>query len=586
MDSITPELHRFGYDHFRPYQREAIEALVEGQDVLLILPTGGGKSLVYQMASLLRPGLGIVVSPLLALMDQQVRSLRTLGIRAEFLNSSLNPGEQDDLVWSLRHDQVDILFLSPEKLMQPSVYGFLSHLNVGLFAIDEAHCIAQWGNGFRPEYSQLSMIREEFPDVPLIAMTGTAHEGTQDDIARSLRLRDEVRLVQSFNRANIHLEISQKRQAKHQLLSFLVRDCPGQSGIVYCRSRKKVEQTSAWLNQLGLKSVYYHAAMSAEQKQQTAERFYQENGTVLCATTAFGMGMDFPSVRFVVHLDLPSSIEAYYQEVGRAGRDGRPARALLLYGLQDFLQLLQFEQDLSGAWSAEAEQRLTELFAFLEARGCRRKALLRHFGETMEECGHCDRCLAHPSEQNATVAAQKLLSLIYHTRGRIGIATLIQILQGKESKVVKDVSGQRFDLFGKGRELSESGWKSLFRYLLSHRSVSMISMTPQVLKLNEKARAILRGEEQVILTMDNHRPVLLPEQLEEGFQFWQSLMRWHQADDRNTAVSLHHLRKIADQKPTSVQALSRLTGLNQNALEYLGPELIRLIQGSQQKIGI
>ncbi|MEP0073704.1 MAG: RecQ family ATP-dependent DNA helicase, partial [Marinomonas sp.] len=334
MNLKMQTLSRLGYNEFRPLQEQAIDALCSGQDVLLAAPTGGGKSLVYQAAGLMRKGVAVIISPLLSLMSQQVEALNKKGIQARFLNSTLNPGEQDDLIWALRHNHIDLLYLSPEKLVQPSVIGFLHSFDISLFAIDEAHCISQWGGSFRPEYSQLGQLKADFSDVPLIALTGTVDNKTIGSIQESLQLNDCLVLKNSFDRSNIHLHIAQKRKSKQQILYFLHHEVPGETGIIYCRSRKKTEELSEWLNHLGFSSLSYHAAMSEESKEKNHQTFATQHGTIMVATTAYGMGIDISHVRFVIHLDLPNSPEAYFQEVGRAGRDGKPAKALLLYGLQ------------------------------------------------------------------------------------------------------------------------------------------------------------------------------------------------------------------------------------------------------------
>ncbi len=567
MDKTHALLSKFGFEKFKPLQQEAVEFLLSDKDVLLISPTGGGKSLVYQMASLLRDGVGIVVSPLIALMHQQVDYLRSLGVKAELLNSSLNPGEQDDLMWALRHNQVDILFLSPEKLIQPSVIGFLSYIKVSLCAVDEAHCIAQWGEGFRPEYSQLNIIKDTFPSVPVIAMTGTADAETQSLIVESLKLDTPKTLSGSFNRENIEIVISQKKQSFKQLLYFLVHEVAGESGIVYCRSRKSVETIAQNLNELGLTSRYYHSSMSNSEKENNARLFYEGIGEVMVATTAFGMGVDKSDVRFVVHMDLPTSIESYYQEIGRAGRDGNPAKAVLFYGLQDFIKLIQFENDMGGKDEEPLSIKSAKLFTFLESRGCRRKSLLENFNELIEDCGNCDRCKMMSSEHNVTVAAQKLLSLIYHTKGLVPVSTLIHILHGKLTTKVKSINGMSIGLFGKGKELTDIGWKSLIRKLLAENYLSVAGEYCTDFLLTQKSKSVLRGEVQIILNKDFHLPSMKEPKIEQEAANWIEIMKWHYKNHQTSAFSLYQLRKIAEGMPKSLASISRLTGIPITKLE-------------------
>ncbi|MBR7888433.1 RecQ family ATP-dependent DNA helicase [Marinomonas sp. A79] len=575
MNIKTQTLSRFGYSDFRPLQEEAIDALVAGQDVLLAAPTGGGKSLVYQAAGLMRTGVAVIVSPLLSLMHQQVEELNTKGIRAKFLNSTLNLDQQDDLAWALHSDHIDLLYLSPEKLTQPSVIRFLQGMDIALFAIDEAHCIAQWGGFFRPEYSQLGQLRETFPLVPIIALTGTVDQNTVDTIQSSLKLSSCLVLRSSFDRANIYLHIAQKRKAKQQILYFLHHEVAGQTGIIYCRSRKKTEELSCWLNGLGFPSVCYHAALSDEEKQHSHATFVSQRGSIMVATTAYGMGIDIEHVRFVVHMDLPNSPEAYFQEVGRAGRDGQAAKALLLYGLQDMLQARQLAT--SQPQSAVKEARhLGDLFRVLEKRGCRRHNLLSHFNERVSDCGNCDRCQSNQSEQNVTIASQKLLSLIYYTKGVQPFSVLIQILLGKKSKPVKEIKGESLALFGKGKELGESQWKSVVRHLIAFEYITIGHSTLFTVQLNETSRAILRGEKQVIIAAEHYYPRLEEDQLAVDSVHWHKILAWKYTA-RPLSISESQLRMICLHKPTNVAGLSRITGLPKESIADFAEDLLALL---------
>ena len=573
MKMIKELLEKFGHQSFLPLQEEAIKAIVDGQDLLLISPTGGGKSLVYQLPALRLEGVAVIVCPLLALMTQQVEKLKSIGIKAEFLNSTLNPGEQDDLSYSLRDHSIDLLFLSPEKLLQPSVIGLLEHTKVSFFAIDEAHCISQWGQGFRPEYGSLGLIREKFPSTPIVAMSGSADAKTQSEILRSLSLNSPKVLQQSYNRENIEITISQKRLANKQLLNFINQDALLGSGIVYCRSRRKVEELSAWLNGQGVSSLYFHANVADKDKEKNLKLFSEGDNIVMVATSAFGMGVDFDKVRFVAHMDLPNSVENYYQEIGRAGRDGRPARALLLYGLQDMLKLLQFEMEVN--FSSESDWKRTLGFCkILEARGCRRQSLLTHFDETIPKCGNCDRCKNKEVEQNVTIAAQKFLSLLHKTKGVVSIGVLIQILMGKKTKAVFSCMGQDMSLFGKGEELNEISWKKLARYLIANEYILVQQFSPFQLALQEKSKAILKSEVQVVINDDyfysNHEVLPMAE-------YKKKLIQWH-ANAGVDVFTVKQLDLVAQHKPKTLAAMSRLTGLAKHVLEPLSPPIYDVVK--------
>lgn len=573
-------LSRLGHTVYRPLQEEAIDALCSGRDVLLAAPTGGGKSLVYQSAGLIRNGIAVIVSPLLSLMSQQVDELNKKGINAKFLNSTMNPGEQDDLVWAIRHNHIDLLYLSPEKLVQPSVIGFLHSFDISLFAVDEAHCISQWGNFFRPEYSQLGQLKDSFPNVPIIALTGTVDKQTISSIQESLKLENSLILKNSFDRSNINLQIAQKRKAKQQILYFLHHEVPGQTGIIYCRSRKKTEEISSWLRQLGLPSLSYHAAMPEQDKQNNHQTFIEQHGTIMVATTAYGMGIDIPHVRFVIHLDLPNSPEAYFQEIGRAGRDGQPAKTLLLYGLQDMLQAQQLA--VSQPLSAEKEvHHLVNLFQILEGRGCRRQQLLSHFDESIPACNFCDRCLSTKSEHNMTTASQKMLSLIYHTKGLEPFSLLIQILLGKKTKAVSAMRAELLPLYGKGKELTEVQWKSVIRHLIAFKYLSIGESNIFTVQINEKSRSVLQGKTQIIIPSENYYPILKEEQLALDTVKWHKILAWKYKYGK-ISLSDSQLRLICLHKPNSVASLSRLTGLSKETVADFAESLISVIHEVDQ----
>lgn len=575
MNLKTLILSRLGYSEYRPLQEMAIDALCAGQDVLLAAPTGGGKSLVYQSAGLIRQGVAVIVSPLLSLMSQQVEELSKKGIRAKFLNSTLNPGEQDDLIWALRHEHIDLLYLSPEKLVQPSVIGFLHSFEISLFAIDEAHCISQWGSFFRPEYSQLGQLKESFPTVPIIALTGTVDKETINTIQTSLRLRNCQVLRNSFDRSNIKIQIAQKRKAKQQVLYFLHHEVPGETGIIYCRSRKKTEEISHWLSGLGLPSLFYHAAMTEEDKQANHTTFTQQPGTIMVATTAYGMGIDIAHVRFVVHIDLPSNTESYFQEVGRAGRDGKSAKALLLYGLQDMTQAQQLAAMQPFSTDKELEN-VGKFFRVLESRGCRRQNLLAHFDESTHACNNCDRCLSNTSEQNVTIASQKMLSLIYHTRGIQPFSLLIQILLGKRTKSVLAANAEKSPLFAKGKELNEVQWKAIIRHLIAFDYITLGTIPAFTVHINEKSRSVLKGNTQIIIPNEQYYPTLHEDDLEIGSVNWHKVLAWKYSHGKN-ALSDSQLRLVCRHKPKSIASLSRLTGLSKDRVIDFADTLLEIV---------
>ncbi|TYL47862.1 RecQ family ATP-dependent DNA helicase [Marinomonas sp. IMCC 4694] len=581
MNKKLHTLARLGYSEFRPLQEKAIDALCAGQDVLLAAPTGGGKSLVYQAAGLIRQGVAVVVSPLLSLMTQQVNELNAKGVRAQFLNSTLNPGEQDDLVWALRHQHIDLLYLSPEKLVQPSVIGFLHNMDIALFAIDEAHCISQWGGFFRPEYSQLGQLKEAFPSVPIIALTGTVDKRTVETIQQSLHLSHCQVLRSSFDRTNINIQIAQKRKAKQQILYFLHHEVPGKTGIIYCRSRKKTEELTAWLSDLQLPSLCYHAALSDEEKRRNHTLFVERQGAIMVATTAYGMGIDIAHVGFVIHVDLPNSPEAYFQEVGRAGRDGQPAHSLLLYGLQDMLQAQKLVA--SQPLAVEQETRhLNSFFRILESRGCRRKNLLSHFDEDIAPCQFCDRCLFRQAEQNMTTASQKLLSLVYHTKGIQPFALLIQILLGKKTKAVRGINAESLPLFGQGKELSETQWKSVIRHLIAFDYLKVGTFSAFTVELTEKSRGVLQGKVQIIIASERYYPTLKVDQLIENNAHWHKVLAWNYAFGKLN-LSETQLRRICLHKPKTIASLSRLTGLSKEDMVDYAEPLLNLIHDVDTK---
>jgi len=527
----------FGYSSFRGAQQSIVEHVVEGGDALVLMPTGGGKSLCYQIPALLRDGVGIVVSPLIALMQDQVDALKQLGVSAAFLNSSLDANAAREVSQQLLRGELKLLYVAPERLMTEGFLGLLERLNVGsptptpppegeglgfplppgeglregvrsgiaLFAIDEAHCVSQWGHDFRPEYRALTVLHERFPSVPRIALTATADAPTRREIIERLALEQAQQFVSSFDRPNIRYRVTQKNSARQQLQSFLETEHPDDAGIVYCLSRKKVDDTVAWLKERGWDALPYHAGLDAAVRNKNQRRFLREEGVIMVATVAFGMGIDKPNVRFVAHLDLPKSMEGYYQETGRAGRDGLPANAWMAYGLGDVVSMRQML--LSGDAPEERKrvelQKLDALLGFCESTACRHQTVLRYFGEEHPgDCGQCDNCLEPVDTWDATQAAQMALSCVYRTGQRFGVAHLIDVLLGKATPKVEQFSHQQLSTFGIGKELAQAQWSSVYRQLAAAGLINVDMEAYGGLKLTEAARPVLRGEQEVWLRRD------------------------------------------------------------------------------------
>ncbi len=494
----------FGYDSFRGRQGAIIERVANGGDALVLMPTGGGKSLCFQVPGLLRDGLAVVVSPLIALMDDQVATLEELGVSAAALNSTLSAEQQRDLANRIRLGEVKMLYLAPERLVQPRMLAFLQNLKIALFAIDEAHCVSQWGHDFRPEYLQLGQLAELFPDVPRIALTATADKRTREEIVTRLHLQNAERFLSSFDRPNIFYRIVPKEQPRKQLLAFL-SERRTDAGIVYCLSRKKVEETAAFLSDNGYPALPYHAGLPIETRSENQRRFLNEEGLIMVATIAFGMGIDKPNVRFVAHMDLPKSLEAYYQETGRAGRDGLPADAWMAYGLQDVLMLKQMLQNSEGdeRHKRVEHHKLDVMLALCEETRCRRQALLAYFDEDMPNpCGHCDNCVDGVQTWDATEPARHALSAIYRTGQRYGVGHLVDVLLGKENDKVQSFGHQKLAVFGVGKGRSESDWRSLFRQLVARGLADIDLEGYGGLRLSDTCRPLLRGEVSLQLRRD------------------------------------------------------------------------------------
>ncbi len=501
-DAQTILLNLFGYRAFRGQQAEIIETVLRGDDALVLMPTGGGKSLCYQIPALARRGTGIVVSPLIALMHDQVDALEQLGVRAAYLNSSLDRDQQSAIEAALRAGALDIVYVAPERLVQDRTLNLLSRCEVSLFAIDEAHCVSQWGHDFRPEYRQLRLLAERFPAVPRIALTATADPRTREEIATELSLASAPRFISSFDRPNIRYTIAEtgNMAARERLWQFLEAEHPSEAGIVYCLSRRATEETAAWLAARGRNALAYHAGLPPQTRRTVQDRFLREDGLIVVATIAFGMGIDKPDVRFVAHLNLPKSVEAYYQETGRAGRDGEPANAWMAYGLQDLVQQRQWiNQSEGGATFKQFQRRRLDAFIGLcESTGCRRRALLAYFGEHLDKpCGNCDNCLDPPATTDGTVLAQKALSAVYRTEQRFGVTYVIDVLRGKPDKRIQHNRHDRLSVFGIGKDLDQKTWRSLFRQLIAAGFLTPDAEGYGTLELTETARPVLRGEQAV-----------------------------------------------------------------------------------------
>ena len=502
INRATQILHQtFGYTSFRGEQSAVIECLLKGQDALVLMPTGGGKSLCYQIPGMLREGMAIVVSPLIALMQDQVNALQQLGVRAAYLNSSLSREQHAATVRSIVEGEIELLYVAPERLLQDNTLDRLRSLDISLIAIDEAHCVSQWGHDFRSDYLGLHVLQQAFPNVPRVALTATADARTQTEIIERLALYQPQVFISSFDRPNIRYVVQEKGEAKAQLLQFL-QDYKRRAGIVYCMTRNRVDGIAAWLTERGFNALPYHAGLDAKVREENQARFLREEGIVMVATIAFGMGIDKPDVRFVCHLDLPKSIEAYYQETGRAGRDGEHSVAWMIYGLQDVVRLSNRVQESQAPEQFKRIERikLDALLAWCEANTCRRRSLLRYFGETREQvCGNCDVCLNPPKTWDATESAQKLLSNIYRTGQRFGAAHVIDVLRGKDTAKVRQFRHQDLSTYAIGADLSDADWRSIVRQLMVQGFLSVNEQQYNALQLNEQSRGLLRGDIQLFL---------------------------------------------------------------------------------------
>ena len=592
----------FGYTHFRGPQQAIVEHVAAGGDALVLMPTGGGKSLCYQIPSLLRDGTGIVVSPLIALMQDQVDALKQAGVQAAFLNSSLDAEEAREVTGRLIRGDLDILYVAPERLLMASFLALLDqvqeHTGIGLFAIDEAHCVSQWGHDFRPEYRQLTILHERFPSVPRIALTATADAPTRGEIVERLGLQDARQFVSSFDRPNIKYRVTQKANARQQLEAFLEAEHANDAGIVYCLSRRKVEETAGWLKERGWDALPYHAGLDASTRNANQRRFLREEGVIMVATVAFGMGIDKPNVRFVAHLDLPKSMEGYYQETGRAGRDGLPANAWMTYGLGDVVSMRQMldSGDAPEERKRVERQKLDALLGFCESTACRHQIILRYFGEEHPgDCGQCDNCLEPVDTWQATQAAQMALSCVYRTGQRFGVAHLIDVLLGKKTDKIAQFRHEALSTFGIGQSLTQAQWSSVYRQLVAGGFLESDMEAYGGLKLTAAARPVLKGEQEVWLRQDAEPARRKTSKAErsarakEAFAganddpLWQALKakRLELAREQGVPpyVIFHDstLLEILNQRPQTLDEMGRIGGIGQAKLARYADAFLEVI---------
>jgi ATP-dependent DNA helicase RecQ len=590
--SAAPALHLlstvFGHPQFRGAQQSIVEHVAGGGDALVLMPTGGGKSLCYQLPALLREGTAVVVSPLIALMQDQVAALRQLGVRAAFLNSSLEARAAHAVQKDFESGKLDLLYVAPERLVMPHMLEQLSRAKLALFAIDEAHCVSQWGHDFRPEYLQLSVLHERFPEVPRIALTATADPQTRDEIIRRLQLDEAKVFISSFDRPNIRYAIVDKLDARPQLLRFIQEEHAGEAGIVYCLSRKKVDETAAWLAQKGIRALPYHAGMANDERAANQARFQREDGVVIVATIAFGMGIDKPDVRYVAHLDLPKSIEGYYQETGRAGRDGQPADAWMAYGLGDVVQMRRMLEQSEGSeeFRRISFAKLDALLGLCETAGCRRVRLLAYFGEASRPCGNCDTCLEPPETWDATDAARKALSCIYRTEQRFGAVHLIDVLLGRATDRVQQWNHDKLSVFGLGADLDEPTWRSVFRQLVALGYARPDHDAYGGLRLTDASRPVLKGEERVEMrrqkkfskTRKSKGKVEAEHPMLARLKAWRSEQAKAQSVPPYVVFHDATLSAIASAQPRDLDALSGIAGIGAKKLERYGPALLALLK--------
>jgi len=587
----------YGYDHFRGQQHAIVSTLIQGDDALVLMPTGGGKSLCYQIPSLVRSGTGVIVSPLIALMQDQVDALKALNLNVAFINSSLSAQEIAQTEQALLDGELDMLYVAPERLLMPSMLDLLDNVNVALFAIDEAHCVSQWGHDFRREYMGLSLLAQRYPGVPRIALTATADSRTRNEIASSLKLQEAVKYVSSFDRPNIRYTIGEPANARDALLRFLDEHHQGDAGIVYCLSRKKVEQTAEWLNDHGRPAVPYHAGLSSQVREKHQKRFLHEDGLIVVATIAFGMGIDKPDVRFVAHLNLPKSVEAYYQETGRAGRDGLFSNAWMAYGLQDVINLrsMMSQSDADEKHKRLENNKLETMLGLAELTTCRRQALLKYFNDHLEKpCGNCDNCLSPPLTWDATLAARKALSCVYRTGQRFGVTYLVDVLLGKSSERIKRFGHDQQSTFGIGTEHNANEWRNIYRQLIARGYLAVDVDGHGSVQLAQEARPILRGEQDLHLrqmqasqasaSRSSGKRKAAIDIADADQPLWEALrgLRKRLSDLAGVpAYIIFNDSSLADmikRKPKDAEQFLQLSGVGNHKLEQYGDDFLEVIR--------
>lgn len=594
--------HTFGFTEFRGRQRDIIDAVLQGRNTLVVMPTGAGKSLCYQVPGLVRPGLTVVISPLIALMQDQVSALKAQGVTAAFLNSSLAADQVAAIERQIVSREIELLYVAPERLVQERTLQLLSGLELALFAIDEAHCVAQWGHDFRSDYLRLEILAHVFPTVPRVALTATADGRTQQEIVQRLSLDADAQFICGFDRPNIQYRIQQKNNPRQQLLQFLKQEHADHAGIVYCLSRKKVDDLALWLQHQGFEALPYHAGMGARDRQRHQDRFLRDESIIMVATIAFGMGIDKPNVRFVAHLDMPKSIESYYQETGRAGRDGEPADAVMFYGMEDVVKLSQMlaKSEGSDEHKRHEKQRLNSMLGLCEMTACRRQALLRYFGEELrnggepqtQRCGNCDNCLFPPQTWDATEAVRKALSCVYRTGQRFGMSHVIDVLRGSDNEKIRQFQHQSLSTYGIGRETSAEQWRSIFRQLLVQGYLELDVQGYGGLRLHESSRPILRGEESLLLRHDlnagKSKKTKLAKQLadvaEEDMGLWNALRQRRKQLALDAGVPPYvifsdaTLKEIVMKRPMNAEELLCVNGVGDVKLERFGHEFLALVR--------
>ena len=586
----------FGYDRFRFQQANIIQTLLDGGDALVLMPTGGGKSVCFQIPAMIRAGVGIVISPLIALMQDQVDALKTAGIRADYMNSTQSSAVRAGVEKRLLNNELDLLYVSPERLNTSDFITLLQRSCLALFAIDEAHCVSQWGHDFRSDYLQLKLLHQQFPQVPRIALTATADKRTREEIIQQLELQQARVFIHSFDRANIFYRISEGQNNRDRLWRFSQANHAGDAGIVYCLSRKRVEAIADWLHLKGRIALPYHAGMDADTRAQHQHRFLAEEGVIIVATIAFGMGIDKPDVRFVAHLNMPKTIEAYYQETGRAGRDGLPANAWLAYGMQDVISLRQISQqsEASEEFKRNQHRKLDSMLGLCEQVTCRRQTLLAYFDETLDQaCGHCDNCTEPPTTWDATEAARKALSCVFRTGQRFGVNYLIDVLMGKPQERISRNRHDQISTWGIGTELSVNQWRSLFRQLLVYGYLESDSDQYGGMRLTQRAKPLLGGNENLMLrevspvkqklTSRSSRPSL--EVTDQTLFDALRALRKSLADDLGVPpyVIFHDksLLEMIDALPTNLSEMADISGVGAQKLERFGQAFLTVIKQHQ-----